>query len=422
MKKVLIILFLSKIVICESLVFPPYGHSYGIRKATPAHLFMFFGPRTFFDDPQGLATTRLEVWDDSSTEKDDDEVVVYGVNSGKHEIIYNSSMWSLGLYGKKGSKEDCFLFPKGIAADSKGNVFVADSGNNRVVHLFNPKSKLQWIAAYTAKSDKDNGFKGPARVALDESGNIYVTDPGNRRIVVLAKNGIVKRRIPAGNSFAFEDGPTALAVADGSARWSYFKSEKMIFCADRGGKRIWKLGIDGNMIKKVKIPDGYCASYGAIDYYHNLWVTDRLKHCVLKYDHNLNLLDIFGSYGKEDNQFVEPRGIAIYKRYGQVFIAEKKGAQYYWVGTELKNAEIEKTDDNGFNLTMRATEYSLVSLFSMAGNDTLFITKHRMVFPGQAIVPLRCSSDKLKGKLILKIEPTYSSYSYNAWFFPIKLR
>jgi hypothetical protein len=41
----------------ESLVFPPYLHSYGIRKATPAHLFMILKGATKFDDPQGLATT-----------------------------------------------------------------------------------------------------------------------------------------------------------------------------------------------------------------------------------------------------------------------------------------------------------------------------------------------------------------------------
>ena len=134
----------------ESLVFPPYKHSFGIRKATPKHLFMFFGPRTFFSDPQGLATARLAVWDDPKKKGDDDEVVVYGVNAGRGEIIYNTSMWTLGLYGKKGSGNDQFYEPRGIAADGIGHVFVADSGNNRVVRLFNPKSSLEWILSFDA--------------------------------------------------------------------------------------------------------------------------------------------------------------------------------------------------------------------------------------------------------------------------------
>jgi hypothetical protein len=47
-----------------------------------------------------------------STEKDDDEVVVYGVNSGQHEIIYNTSMWGLDLYGKKVPVRGSFFSPK----------------------------------------------------------------------------------------------------------------------------------------------------------------------------------------------------------------------------------------------------------------------------------------------------------------------
>ncbi|HON11843.1 MAG TPA: NHL repeat-containing protein [Chitinispirillaceae bacterium] len=421
MKKLLLLILITEAAMCKSLVFPPYKHSYGIRKATPAHLFMFFGPRTRFDDPQGLATTRLETWDDPSTEKDDDEVVVYGVNSGQHEIIYNTSMWGLDLYGKKGSGEGQFLFPKGIAADSKGNVIVADSGNNRVVHLFNPRSKLRWKAAYYAR-ESSGGFKGPSRVALDEKGDIYVADRGNSRIVILSKDGDVKQAIPSHNKFTFENGPTALAMADGSAKWSFFRREKIIFCADKGGKRVWKLDLNGNVLKKTSLPDGYSACYGAIDYYHNYWITDKNRHCVLKFDHDLNLLDIFGSHGTGDNQFVEPRGITIYKRYGQVFIAEQKGAQYYWIGTELKSASLNSAQNVPYELTIKATEYSFVSLFSLNGADTVYYMIRRMTLPPVFTLPVLTEKKLVPGnQVILKIEPTYSSYTYNAWFYPVTI-
>ena len=419
----LFILVIYCSLLSESLVFPPYGHSYGIRKATPKHLFMFFGPRTSFDDPQGLATTRLESWDNPSTEKDDDEVVVYGVNSGKHQIIYNTSMWGLGLYGKEGSGKDCFYYPKGIAADPYGNVIVADSGNDRIVHLFNPKSKLQWKAAYSAKTEKDPGLKGPSRVALDEDGTMYVTDQGNNRIVVLSKDGSVKRYIPAHDRFSFTEGPTALACADGAVKWSFYRSERVLFCADEKGRRLWKLGIDGTVIKTVSMPGGYRANYSAIDYYHNLWVTDVTSHCVLKFDNNLNLLDIFGTFGTGDNQFTEPRGITIYKRYGQVFIAERKGAQYYWIGTDLKSQNLRMRAPGICELTIQPTEHSFISLFSLANNDTLFFLKRRMVHPGKSSIIVPDPYSKTQSKTFtLKIEPTYSSYTYNAWYYPVTLQ
>lgn len=396
----------------ESLVFPPYGHSYGIRKATPQHLFMFFGPRTFFDNPQGLATARLDAWDDPSTEKDDDEVVVYGVNCDRHQIIYNTSMWTLGLYGKKGSGEGCFLYPKGVAADRHGNVYVADSGNNRIVHLKNPKSTVEWVRSFTGATDSDKGLAGPSRVALDEDGRVYATD-GAERILVFDGKGNRYRSIQC------QGVPMALAVADGKAFWSFYRDERAIYFCE-GGTTLVKCDFAGKVLKKAQLPGGKTATYGAIDYYHNYWITDTKNHVLLKYDHQLNLLDVFGSMGSGDNQFVEPRGITIYKRYGQVFIAEKKGAQYYWIGTHLKKAALVPKEDGRSVLTVSLTEYSFVSLYSMVNGDTTFLVKRRRMPAGTVPLEIRRKEPIAAGEAFnLKVEPTYSSYTYNSWLYPI---
>ena len=409
----------------ESLVFPPYLHSYGIRKATPAHLFMFFGPRTFFSDPQGLATARLDSWEDPKTEKDDDEVTVYGVNSGRGEIIYNTSMWSLGLYGSKGKGTDQLSAPKGIAADGRGNVYVADSGNGRIVRLYNPKSKLEWRGAFNGASGSDPGLRGPSRVGLDEKGRVYVADPPSGRIVVFDQRGAVLRIITgaSGGGGHFVDGPTALAVADGSARWSYYSGESAVFCADKNGTRVWKIGFDGTTLAQADMPLGHAAVYGAIDYYHNYWVTDTKNHCVVKFDHALKLLDVFGSHGTGDNQFVEPRGIAIYKRFGQVFISEKKGAQYFWVGTNFLSASLSRKEGGTYSISIRATEYSLATLFSAVNKDTVSYFRRYWIPCGWAAInfhPKEIGGIREQG-LTLKIEPTYSSLTYNAWCYPIRV-
>jgi hypothetical protein len=359
------------------------------------------------------------VWDDTATEKDDDEVVVYGINCNRHQIIYNTSMWTLGLYGEKGKGKDMFFFPKGITADRHGNVFVADSGNNRVVQLFNPKSKLQWVRSFNGKGENDPGLIGPARISMDEKQRCYVTDTGNRRILVFSKNGKLLRKIGCGSS-----SPTALVAADGTAFWSKFRDECILYYALEEGRLLVKSTFDGKELKRVRVPDGYAASYGATDYYHNYWITDTRRHCVLKYDHHLNLLDIFGSYGKKDNQFIEPRGITIYKRYGQTFIAEKKGAQYYWVGTDLKSASLSQAKGkNRYELTVAATEYSYCSLFSVEGTDTCFYVNRRRINPFSAQVPVNGRKHSIEGKTLnLRLEPTYSSYTYYAWYFPVSLR
>ena len=406
----------------ESLVFPPYKHSYGIRKATPKHLFMFFGPQTFFNDPQGLAAARLAVWDDPKKKGDDDELVVYGVNAGRGEIIYNTSMWTLGRYGKKGSGNGQFLEPRGIAADGKGHVFVADSGNNRVVRLFNQKSSLEWITSFNA-SKSGCALNGPSRVGIDEQVNVYVTDPANRRIVVFDSTGNVIRTIPApGSGFSFENGPTAIAIADGSARWSHWDDEKAIFCVDQSGSRVWKIGFHGKLLKQEKMPQGHRASYGAIDYYHSYWITDPVNHCVVKFDHNLSLLDIFGSKGDGDNQFMEPRGITIYKRFGQTFIAEKHGAQYFWMGTSCKKVSLTVKKEGICELPITLTDHSNLTLFSVSGKDTITYFKRQRATCGRSVFTfiLRENQRISPTGLSLKIEPTYSSFTYNAWYYPVK--
>lgn len=403
----------------QSLVFPPYKHSYGIRKATPKHLFMFFGPRTSFRDPQGLATAKMKSRDKPDTEGDDDEVVVYGVNAGRHQIIYNTSMWGLSLYGEEGHGQDQFFHPRGIACDVDGNVFVADSGNRRVVHLYNPLKEVVWVGALTGGPGAQ-ALKSALQVALDEDGLVYVTDPVAARVVVLNKSNKVVRTIAP--SSGFENGPTAIAVADGRHRWSYFRSEQVVFCADRNGTRLWKYDLKGTVLRTAALPPGHHASYAAIDYYHNLWVTVRDKHCVLKYDHNLKLVDTFGSYGKDDNQFVEPRGIAIWKRYGQTFIAEKNGAQYYWMGTECTSRKLEPVDGDRYRLSVTAPEYSFVTVMGLSGQDTVRYVRHHLAYPGGASLVFGGRADKPVAacdKLILRLEPTYSSYTYNQWDYPL---
>jgi hypothetical protein len=406
-----------------SLVAPPYSHSYGIRKATPKHLFMFL-PLTSFADPQGLATAKMKSRDDTATAKDDDEVVVYGVNSGRHQLIYNTSMWALAMYGTKGSGKDQFDSPKGVACDQDGHVFVADWGNNRIVHLFNPKKRVRWVGAFNGSEKGGARLSGPLQVALDGGGRLYVSDPGNRRIAVFRYDGTLLRTIPAGGAFSFVNGPTTLAVADGATRFSYFHDEQCIFCCDSGGKRIWKIGLDGMVLAKANIPAGYTACYGAIDYYHNFLVTDTEKGCILKFDRNLVVLDTFGSEGTGDNQFIEPRGIAIYKRYGQVFVAEKNGAQYYWTGTSLKTALCAVGGGRSITLSTYLTEYSFVTLRRVIGRDTACLLDRRMVLPGPQetiFTGPAAAIDLSKGSMDLKIEPTYSSFRYYSWHYPVRV-
>ncbi|MDZ7377576.1 MAG: hypothetical protein ONB13_13270, partial [candidate division KSB1 bacterium] len=150
-----------------TLVFPSFLHTYGIRKATRFLLFLFTQNRAKFMDPQGLAVVRLKAWEDTTRTSDDDEVTVYGVNSGQDCIIYNTSMKSIGIYGLDETGERRLHRPRGIAANDLGEVYVADAGHHRVVKFFNPGHELKFDKSVGQLGTGPAYFTEPHDVAVD---------------------------------------------------------------------------------------------------------------------------------------------------------------------------------------------------------------------------------------------------------------
>lgn len=78
--------------------------------------------------------------------------------------------------------------PSGIAVEDDGNIFIADTHNHRIRQI-TPDGVIHTIAGQgTAGYAGDGGFGGsaqlfnPAGLALDGAGNLYVADSGNNRV------------------------------------------------------------------------------------------------------------------------------------------------------------------------------------------------------------------------------------------------
>ena len=153
-----------------TLVYPPFAHTLGIHRARPSHLELFLGDRTRFDDPQGLAAVKFASDDDPEARGDDFQLTLFGVNSGRGEVLYNSSMQTLAIYGRTGGGRDELDRPHGIAATVDGRVYVADTGNRRVVRLrWDPTARsLSWSGSWSVP--------GPFDVAADTRGDVWVSD------------------------------------------------------------------------------------------------------------------------------------------------------------------------------------------------------------------------------------------------------
>lgn len=79
-----------------------------------------------------------------------------------------------------------FYKPFDIALDAEGNVYVADSGNNRI-QKYSPEG--EFLASYGKKGQGPGEFQIMGGVAVDNQGQMYVTDRSTNRLKVLSSEG-----------------------------------------------------------------------------------------------------------------------------------------------------------------------------------------------------------------------------------------
>jgi uncharacterized protein (TIGR03437 family) len=86
--------------------------------------------------------------------------------------------------------------PAGIAFDSQGTMYIADSGNNRI-RTITTDGNIHTIAGSGVAGFAGDGstsdfasFMGPLGVTVDASGNVYVADTGNNRVRMLSPQSV----------------------------------------------------------------------------------------------------------------------------------------------------------------------------------------------------------------------------------------
>ena len=95
--------------------------------------------------------------------------------------IDNMTGANAATYGTCGSGQGQFYDPSGIAVDSAGKIYVMDTGNSRLVRIDN-MTGANWVT-YGAVGSGVGQFASFISLTLDSANRIYVADTGNRRIV-----------------------------------------------------------------------------------------------------------------------------------------------------------------------------------------------------------------------------------------------
>ena len=238
-------------------------------------------------------------------------------------------------------------YPAGVAADGAGNLYIADTGNYRIRKV----DATGVITPVAGTGDYGDGGDGgpavqaalfrPSGVAVDGAGNLYIADSGNNRIRRVDATGTITTIAGTGEyGFSGDGGPAVQAALDYPSGVAVDGAGNL-YTADSGNNRIRRVdatgtittiagtgeyGFSGDSGPAVQAALGYPSGV-AVDGAGNLYIADTVSDRIRKVDTAGVITTVAGTGDYGDGgpavqaQLNGPRGVAV-DGAGNVYIAD----------------------------------------------------------------------------------------------------
>jgi hypothetical protein len=256
-----------------------------------------------------------------------------------------------GLAGDNGSTDATgsaakFYYPTGVGADTAGNVFIGDAGNNtiRKVNSAGVVTTLAGLAGSSGSTDATGSsarFNSIGGVAVDTAGNLFVADTSNHTIRKVTSAGVVTTLAGLAGSNGSTDA-TGSAARFFSPYFVTVDNLGNVFVADSGNNTIRKVTSAGAVTTLAGLAGssgstdatGSSARFNrpsgiSVDTAGNLFVVDQLNSTIRKVTSAgvvTTEAGLAGAVGANNGlgsaaRFFNPSGISVDST-GNVFVAD----------------------------------------------------------------------------------------------------
>jgi DNA-binding beta-propeller fold protein YncE len=191
---------------------------------------------------------------------------------------FDSSGRLLSQFGNHGTNSGELAFPRAVAVNSKGTVFVSEYGVVERIQFFDLATK-EFLGSLGVAGVKPGEFNRPEGIFVDHLDRLYVCDSCNHRIQVFSADGKWKTLYGgAGTEAGQLSYPYDIQVDSEGVQFVCEFGNSRIQVFDRDHKPVEIIGTTGRNAGEFNNPTGL-----ALDSKGNLYVADAMNHRVQKF-------------------------------------------------------------------------------------------------------------------------------------------